>query len=387
MNYIRVYDEFIKDRRAKEPTLTGYTEKHHILPRSFGGGDEPENLIALTPEDHFFAHLLLAKAYNTRSMWGAVMLMLGSKHAGAGRFSLRRKATKWRARYGMIKRKHALLSVGEGGANADLVTRTFYHFDGRVFTGTRIGLFEEHGVPAHSVNQVVQGRANYCGGWSLSKDAAKSYLREKRRRAVETGKKLKGFTRDKDLYCFVHVETDRCIIATQRGMKQLGLLCRSSVSSLCGGKGYVRGGWCLIENFHWANDRANKRGKYGGAFDQRVHEFRNIYSGEIVNATIWEMGQRYGDGDSRQFGAVARGQKRGARGWTLSGSDGYTPKRQILTMQCRKTGAIDAGHVGFWKEKLGVTQSAISRHVTGRASHVKGWSIIEKGWSSNTRAA
>lgn len=387
MDYKRIYAEFIKDRRAKEPTLTGYTEKHHILPRSLGGGNEPENLIALTPEDHFFAHLLLAKVHNTRGMWGAVMLMLGSRHAGASKFSLRRKATKWRARYGIIKRKHALLSVGVNGANADLEDRTFYHFDGRAFTGTRIAFSERHGIPAHSVNQVVRGRSNYCGGWALSKQAARSYERERKRRAVENGRSLRGFTRCNDLHCFVHVDTGQCIVGTQRGMKELGFLCRSAASALCKGDSYVRKGWCLIENFGWASDRANKRGKYCASFDQAVHDFRNIYSGEVVKATIWEMGQRYGDGDSRQFGEVVRKRKRGARGWTLSDVNIYVPKCQSLKMQCRKTGAIDAGHVGFWKDKLGVTQSAISRHVTGRSSHVKGWSIIEKEWAPNTRAA
>ena len=38
-----------------------YVEKHHIFPRSFGGGDEPENLVNLLPEEHYDVHLLLTR--------------------------------------------------------------------------------------------------------------------------------------------------------------------------------------------------------------------------------------------------------------------------------------------------------------------------------------
>lgn len=74
MDYSRIYSEFIADRKAK-PEPKGYTERHHILPRSLGGGDEPENLIRLTAEDHIFAHLLLAKAHGG-AMWFALTIML-----------------------------------------------------------------------------------------------------------------------------------------------------------------------------------------------------------------------------------------------------------------------------------------------------------------------
>jgi|GEM_PF-3362454 len=83
MNYARIYGEFIENRRLREPGLTGYVEKHHILPRSIGGGNEAENLIRLTAEDHFFAHLLLAKIHGG-AMWAALHAMcVGRKHPGS----------------------------------------------------------------------------------------------------------------------------------------------------------------------------------------------------------------------------------------------------------------------------------------------------------------
>lgn len=77
MNYARIYAAFIDDRKAKQPQAPDYFEKHHIKPRCLGGGDEPENIIRLTPEDHIFAHVLLAKWLDDRGSWAAVKFIFG----------------------------------------------------------------------------------------------------------------------------------------------------------------------------------------------------------------------------------------------------------------------------------------------------------------------
>lgn len=57
--YSRWYDSLIA--RAKDRKLEGYTEKHHIIPRSFGGSDNKDNLVKLTAREHYIAHFLLWK--------------------------------------------------------------------------------------------------------------------------------------------------------------------------------------------------------------------------------------------------------------------------------------------------------------------------------------
>ena len=47
--------------RAKDRTLTGYTEKHHIIPKSLGGDNSSENIAILTAREHFICHLLLTR--------------------------------------------------------------------------------------------------------------------------------------------------------------------------------------------------------------------------------------------------------------------------------------------------------------------------------------
>ncbi len=49
--------------RARERSVDGYTESHHVVPRCMGGTDDPQNLVRLTPDEHYTAHLLLMKMF------------------------------------------------------------------------------------------------------------------------------------------------------------------------------------------------------------------------------------------------------------------------------------------------------------------------------------
>lgn len=66
MNYTRIYETIINKRKSELPQ--GYSETHHIIPRSLGGSDDKENLVVLTAKEHFICHLLLTKMYTKRSV-------------------------------------------------------------------------------------------------------------------------------------------------------------------------------------------------------------------------------------------------------------------------------------------------------------------------------
>ena len=59
MNYQLHYAKLVS--RAVTRELAGYSERHHIVPRCMGGGNEETNLVRLTPEEHYVAHQLLVK--------------------------------------------------------------------------------------------------------------------------------------------------------------------------------------------------------------------------------------------------------------------------------------------------------------------------------------
>ena len=77
MNYQKTYDTLV-NKRLQTPA-TGYTEKHHILPKSMGGSDEPSNLVVLTAREHWIAHLLLYKIHgNDKMLFACHMMAMGT---------------------------------------------------------------------------------------------------------------------------------------------------------------------------------------------------------------------------------------------------------------------------------------------------------------------
>lgn len=63
---------------CKNIKFNGYTESHHIIPRSFKGSNDNNNLIKLSARHHYIAHLLLAKATNNPKMIKALHKMVYS---------------------------------------------------------------------------------------------------------------------------------------------------------------------------------------------------------------------------------------------------------------------------------------------------------------------
>ena len=109
MNYKNIYDSIIN--RAKNRILVGYKEVHHIVPRCIGGEDESDNLVALTPEEHYVAHQLLVKIYPLESkLVFAAHRMCSNKNGRKNKL------------YGWLRRKHAdatskINSINQRGEN------------------------------------------------------------------------------------------------------------------------------------------------------------------------------------------------------------------------------------------------------------------------------
>lgn len=78
MNYKKIYEQLIF--RGKNRELKSYKEKHHIIPRCLGGLDTVDNLVELTPEEHYLAHQLLVKIYpNNNSLLYAANMMIPNR--------------------------------------------------------------------------------------------------------------------------------------------------------------------------------------------------------------------------------------------------------------------------------------------------------------------
>lgn len=225
MNYKRIYDEFIKDRREKEKTLTGYTERHHILPRSIGGGDEPSNLIRLTPEDHFFAHLCLAKMHGGK-LWAPVAFMAGGTRKDYEPIVSRK-------RYGWTLRAMGRESSGENARQYDWTIHDLEHRDGRLWSGTQYEM-SALGIKRSLANMLIKGRVNSACGWFF-----------KGRRPKFRGADFGG--RDHMMYRpevirFLHLD-GREFVGTQHDFSLSGEVSKSAACNLARGVARVANGW------------------------------------------------------------------------------------------------------------------------------------------------
>jgi hypothetical protein len=74
MNYDKIYKNLIATR--KELIRDEYTENHHIIPKSWGGSNNKENIIKLTAREHWVAHLLLVKIATGQNKYKATQAVL-----------------------------------------------------------------------------------------------------------------------------------------------------------------------------------------------------------------------------------------------------------------------------------------------------------------------
>jgi hypothetical protein len=92
MNYLRIYNEFVADRRHKE--IEKPYDRHHIVPKCLGGTRTAENVIKLCFSDHLFAHLLLARIYGGK-LAQAFRIMLNRAEASHFRGKFTRQRYSW----------------------------------------------------------------------------------------------------------------------------------------------------------------------------------------------------------------------------------------------------------------------------------------------------
>lgn len=180
MDYKRIYADFIKDRRAKEGRLEGYVERHHIVPRSLGGSDDPDNLINLTFEDHYFAHLLLARIHGGK-MSSALWMMVNSSWARWQSRHHARRAYAAAQRYASNLMAEAWTAEGNPLFNPELFDWTNY----RTGCSRRATLYEMHrdvgGNRPQWTNVANEQRPSYRG-WLLTKNLATHKRSEKGQR-------------------------------------------------------------------------------------------------------------------------------------------------------------------------------------------------------------
>jgi len=59
--YSKCYYNIVNRAKSRTMDAKTYVEKHHIMPKSLGGSNDPENIVKLTAREHLICHRLLIK--------------------------------------------------------------------------------------------------------------------------------------------------------------------------------------------------------------------------------------------------------------------------------------------------------------------------------------
>jgi hypothetical protein len=152
MNYTKIYTELIQ--RAKTRTLAGYKESHHIIPRCLGGQDTSDNVVDLTPEEHYTAHLLLIKIYpeNNSLIQAASMMTVNAKN--------HQRKNKL---YGWLRRKHAVaMSENQtGSGNSQFGTCWVSHLEKQECKKVDKNLLEEYLTNGWIKKRIIDWNTNF----------------------------------------------------------------------------------------------------------------------------------------------------------------------------------------------------------------------------------
>ena len=94
--------------KAKNRILEGYKEIHHIIPKSCGGSNDKDNLIALTAREHYIIHMLLpfcvTKEYKFKMIKGFLYMNVKTKSQKRFYKINSRMYQKFRIEYGILNK-------------------------------------------------------------------------------------------------------------------------------------------------------------------------------------------------------------------------------------------------------------------------------------------
>lgn len=96
MDYKKIYEAIVDKARQqnRKKTKEALYENHHIIPKSLGGSNSRENLVLLTPREHYLCHRLLVEIHkgtpNEHKMYYAMWCMINGlgnqkRHATSSR--------------------------------------------------------------------------------------------------------------------------------------------------------------------------------------------------------------------------------------------------------------------------------------------------------------
>ena len=181
MNYIKIYCNLIRKAKNRD-TVEGYTEKHHIFPKSIFGNNK--NVVSLTGREHYVAHVLLQKICEKR--YG--ILHKNTQKMLCAHINMKSKCRYYNSYlYESCKIKRSESMRGDLHWNWKGGRKYYYNKKSRYNTNQNYNRFEylllspsgdeiitnslrktcgQYGLDHRSMNKVINGKRNHHKGWT-----------------------------------------------------------------------------------------------------------------------------------------------------------------------------------------------------------------------------
>lgn len=120
MDYRKIYAALVQ-KCASNLELRGYFERHHIVPRALGGGDDVSNLVNMSAREHYIAHFLLWKIHRNRQTARAFTLLArGMSHTSSRAYAKAKEeyAASMRGANSVSKRPEVRAKISVNNARA-----------------------------------------------------------------------------------------------------------------------------------------------------------------------------------------------------------------------------------------------------------------------------
>lgn len=174
------YHKFID--RLRNQVVDGYCEKHHILPRSLGGSDDPSNIICLTVRQHYIAHWMLWKAY------GGSMAVAFDYMSGIKRYGSRLPSRTVEALKADVSKRISERPVSKETRQKQRAAKLGRSLPEKTKNKLRVAMLGQRRGPefAAKVSQAKRGIATRGSGWSHSEDTLAKMSASNRNRPMIT---------------------------------------------------------------------------------------------------------------------------------------------------------------------------------------------------------
>ena len=187
--YWKWYWGIIEKSKYRDAQSLGYFEKHHVIPKSLGGDDGEDNIVALTAKEHFICHHILTKITKDEDqvkMWNAFFFMHMNPSTKSSRYftartfelsKLKMSETKknlvgemnpfYGKRHNETAKEKMSKNWNRGLRQHKRNIYTFEHTDGRTFTGIRHDFCKCYNMNHKDVYKIVNGKQQTTKGWRI----------------------------------------------------------------------------------------------------------------------------------------------------------------------------------------------------------------------------